>query len=235
MPTMPHFQSTLPPEQENHGYKLRRTPETGSLIGIVTSDDLVTCDTHWWHGRTCPCERETTAEGKTLDDSRCPACRAKTPYRTHAYVAAFDLKTRLHFIFECTAQAAKPLADFRAATGTLRGCAINASRSKAIKNSKVNLICNATNLARNPIPTAPDVPAALCVIWRVPRTGWELQLEHEEAMASQHDRKTLFPAVRTRGTAMDEMHEQVDNAADPPTIGEIINGNGRKKKEAAAK
>jgi len=232
---MPTWRNELPPEEKNHGYKLSRTPETGSLTGIITSEDLVTCDTHWWHGRTCPCERETTAEGKTLDESRCPACVAKTPFRTHVYVAAFDLKTSLHFIFECTAQAAKPLAEYRLATGTLRGCSINASRSKAIKNSKVNLICNTVNVARHPIPTAPDVPAALCVIWRVPRTGWALQMEHEEACATQHDRKTLIESLRARGTAMDDMHNQVDNAADPPTIGEIIAGNGHKKKAATAR
>jgi hypothetical protein len=57
-------------------------------------------------------------------------------------------------------------------------------------------------------------------------------MEHEEAMATQHDRKTLFPAVRARGPALDEMRNQVDNAADPPTIGDVLaagkNGHNHK-------
>lgn len=161
---MPTWRTELPPEGKNRGYDLHRTPTAAPLIAIVTSDNLLVCDTHYWHGRTTPCERVCNAEGRTIDDSHCPACVDKAAWRTHVYVAAFDARKREHFIFECTTHAAKMFQEYRAAAGTLRGCIFNATRPKATPNGKVSIITHAADLSKTFLPPAPDVTAALAVI-----------------------------------------------------------------------
>lgn len=212
---MPTWRTELPPEGRNHGYTLRRTPANGSLTGIVTSEELLVCDTHYWHARTMPCERECNAEGKTIDDSKCQACVDKAAWRTHVYLSVFDVKKQEHFIFECTTVAAKPLKEYREAVGTLRGCIINASRKLGKVNGAVTIITNTANLSRTPIPNGPDVPDALAVIWRLPRTAIEMDRE-----------KRKQSRVKINGNRMEAMRNQPDNACDPVSMADIIGGNG---------
>ena len=212
---MPTWRTTLPPEGKNQGYTLRRTPTNGSLIAIITCDELIVCDTHYWHGRTMPCERECNNEGKTIDDSHCPACLEKAAWRTHVYVSAFDAKKREHFIFECTTHAAKTLQEYRDAAGTLRGCILNACRPKATPNAKVSILTHAADLSKCPLPAAPNIPDALAVIWRLPRTAME-----------EHPMKYSPTELRTNAKRLRAMRTQPDNACDPPSIGDIVKGNG---------
>lgn len=230
---MPTWRTKLPPEGKNVGYSLRRTPANGSLIAIITSADLLVCDTHYWHARTTPCERTCNAEGKTIEDSHCAACQEKTPWRTHVYVAAFDAKKREHFIFECTSNAAKVLAEYRDAATTLRGCILNASRPKGGANSKVSIMTHAADLSKTFLPDAPDLPLALSVIWRLPRKAIELQREPVADMPHGPDSRPRAAHVRTRATVLAAMRDQIDNACDPPTIGEIVTGNGELRKKTA--
>lgn len=213
---MPTWRNQLPPEGKNTGFDLRRTPANGAIHAIVTCDDLVVCDTHYWHGRTLPCERTLNDEGKTIDDSCCQACREKAAWRTHVYVSAFDAKKREHFIFECTAMAAKPMAEYRQATNTLRGCVIYATRPKGLKNAKVAIETNTANLAKTPIPNAPDITAALAVIWRLPRTA-----------ITDNPKQEKLHRLKTRSDRLTQMREQPDNQPDPPTMADIIAGNGK--------
>jgi hypothetical protein len=165
---------------------------------------MIVCDTHFYHGRTSPCERQQNDEGGTIDDSMCGPCREKIGYRTHAYVAAFDVKRNEHFLFECTTHAAKAFAEYREATGTLRGCAFQASRPKCTPNGKVAIITNTVNLAKCKLPKEPNLILALSVIWRLPIQG--LQLEHQNHRPDK---------VTTEAGPLHEMREQPDNAADP--------------------
>jgi|WetSurMetagenome_2_1015567.scaffolds.fasta_scaffold90244_2 hypothetical protein len=166
---MPVFRSTLPPEGKNVGFSLKRTPANGALLGICTSAKIVVVDTHYWHGRTMPCERICDATGALLDDGGCAACQQKQPFRTHTYVSAICPKTHVHFLFECTGIAAKPFAEYIEANGTLRGCIFNASRPKGGVNSKVVIVTNTANLTRVTLPAAPHIANALAVIWRLPK------------------------------------------------------------------
>jgi len=227
---MPTWRNELPPEGKNRGYDLHRTPTNGSLIAIITSDDLLVCDTHYWHGRTTPCERECNAEGKTIDDSQCQACQEKIPWRTHVYVAAFDAKKREHFIFECTTHAAKVLAEYRDAATTLRGCVLNACRPKGEPNSKVCIMTHAADLSKNPLPAAPDVVTALAVIWRLPHTALASQREKIAGIQVMEKPTRKAQHVRPRAEILAAMRNQPDNACDPPTIGEIVAGNGELRK-----
>ena len=207
---MPTFSNDLPPQGKHQGYDLRRTPASRPMQAIVTCENLLVCDTHFWHGRTQPCERLVNAEGKTTDDTPCPACVDKQSWRTHVYLSAFDNRTHEHFIFECTANAAKPLAEYFAATGTLRGCIIYASRPKAGPNSKVVIVTNSANLTKTPLPNPPDLIRALAVIWRLPKTA--LPPERESADRSR---------VRPHPDDLRSMRNQPDNAAELPNVGPI--------------
>jgi len=215
---MPTWRNTLPPRGQNAGYSLHRTPAPGSIAGIITCDDILVCDTHFWHGRTLPCERIVNEQGKTIDDTPCQACREKTAWRTHVYVSAFCPKKREHFIFECTAIAAKPLEEYRQATGTLRGCIIDACRPKCGKNSAVSIHTRPANLAAIALPNPPDLTAALAIIWRLPRNAIDTDQKPGRA-----------PKLRTTADRLTAMREQPDNAADPPTIGEVLGNNGQKQ------
>lgn len=207
---MPTWSTELPPLGKHMGFDLRRTPATGACQAIITCDNLLVCDTHFYHGRTTPCERPN-----------CPACNETIPYRTHVYVSAFDARSREHFIFECTANAAKPLAEYYQAAGTLRGCIFHASRPKGLKNSKVFIQTNSANLAKNPIPEPPDLVRAISVIWRLPTTGLAVT---QEPFAP--------PQLTTVPQPLNRMREQPDNQPDPQHISHILAPNGHSKRAA---
>jgi len=227
---MPTWRTELPPEGKNRGYDLIRTATSGNTIGIITCQELLVCDTHYWHGRTMPCERQCNAEGRTIDDTHCPACVEKAPWRTHVYVSLFDAKKREHLIFECTTHAAKPLKEYQDAAGTLRGCIMCACRPKATPNGKVAITTHAADLSKCWLPDAPEIPLVLSVIWRLPRTGLAVQPEHEPALATDHRQGTKAPRLRTRAAVLAAMRAQPDNAGDEQTIGEVIAGNGELQK-----
>jgi len=204
------------------GYDLRRTPQSASLQAIITSPELLVCDTHFWGGRTIPCERHHQELDGTLTAGNCAACNEAVPYRTHVYVSAFDVKTREHFIFECTAHAAKPLEEYRYGNSTLRGCIMHASRPKGLKNAKVVIQTNTANLSKVRLPDPPNVILALTTIWRLPLTGLAIE-----------DHRHQTPTARTKKEPINRMREQPDNQPDPPTIGEILSGNGQTKSKKA--
>lgn len=219
---MPRFSNQLPTQGANRGFDLRRTPTTGNIHVIVTCEDFVVCDTHFWHGRTTPCERIVNDEGKTLDDSHCPSCLEKQAWRSHVYVSVFDPKKQEHFIWECTAQAAKPIAEYRDTVGSLRGCVISANRPKGTPNGRVIVVTGTANLARNPIPQSPDLTRALAVIWRIPATALEPGAEPIADLPSPDGYAKRRPTNRINGSKMRQMREQTDNAADPTPIADLI-------------
>ena len=215
---MPTWSNQLPKLQKHMGFDLRRTPQVSPLRAIVTSDDILVCDTHFFHGRTIPCERAVTDVDGQLTSGNCPACREAMPYRTHAYVSAFDAKTREHFLFECTAMAAKAFVEYRDANGTLHGCGFSATRPKGLKNSKICIETTPINLAKVHIPEPPDLIKALSVIWRLPAPAIEVeQLSHRS------------PSVSIQQAPLDRMRNQPDNVPDPPTVGDILKPNGKVK------
>jgi len=204
---MPTWSNQLPSTDRHIGFDLRRTPHDHPLTAIVTTEDMIGCYTHYWGGRTVPCEKPD-----------CPACNATVPFRWHSYVSAFDPKTRDHFIFECTANAAKAFEDHKAAHSTLRGCYFIACRPKRSKNSKVEITTKPADLARITLPNPPDLIKALSVIWRLPGAA---------LMDAPPHGKTR--GIKPRGKTLTEMREQPFDVADPPTMAEILSGNGEMK------
>jgi hypothetical protein len=210
-PTMPVFRNCIPQSTGEHGYDLKRTPANGSLQGIITCEDVLVCDTHFFRGRTTPCERTYNEELKTVDDSACQPCVEKIGFRTHVYVSVFDVKKREHFIFECTAVAAKALSDYKASNGTLRGCILYACRPKGTKNSKVSIETNTANLQKMPLPNPPDIQKALCVIWRIP-------LNTLEPIAPNKKNGRM----KTNNDRLSDMRNQPDNVSNEQIISSIL-------------
>lgn len=210
---MPTWRRDLPTEKKHMGFDLRRTPQASPLHAIVTCEDLLVCDTHFWHGRTQPCERPD-----------CQACNESTPYRTHVYLSAFDPKRHEHFLFECTAHAAKPLDEYRQANKTMRGCIFHACRPKMTRNSKVIIQTATANLANVTLPDPPNLILALSVIWRLPATALAIQPDSNPGAV-----------VRTNPAPLHQQRNQPDNQPDPPTIRDILSGNNRPQSREPSK
>lgn len=154
---MPTWSTDVPKRHRGPAFPIRRTPTSRPIVAIVTSDDLIGTDTHFWGGHTVPCEAP-----------ECDACQNGVPYRWHGYLAAIDTKSHLHFIFEMTAQAAENFKDFLTAHGTLRGCLFEAKRLKAAINSRVCIRCKPADLREQHLPTAPDLRKCMAIIWNLP-------------------------------------------------------------------
>jgi hypothetical protein len=163
---MPRWTQTPPADSRNGSLPLLRTPATTPLRAIITSPALVGCDTHFYGGHTVPCERPN-----------CKACLEGIPYRWHAYVAAYSITSNLHFIFECTAQAAQKLVDYQTDHGTLRGCAIEAYRWHKRPNGRVVIQTTTTGTPLNVLPPAPDLAKVMAIIWSLPPQNVEADPE----------------------------------------------------------
>ncbi len=154
---MPNWSPDIPQDPRGHALPLLRTPAARPLAAIVTSNDLVGCDTHFWGGHTVPC-----------DGAECDACQHGAAYRWHAYLSAYNPDDQLHFIFECTANAASAFASYRTEHGSLRCCAFTAYRWRKTRNGRVIIRCERSGIAPAALPKAPDLTQVMAVIWRLP-------------------------------------------------------------------
>jgi len=154
---MPIFSDTPPADPRGPSYQIVRTPTGQPLVGIVTSENLVGCFTHFWKRRTMPCEREN-----------CEACQSGIPFRWHAYISAILSKTRAHVLFECTAQAAESFVTYREAHGTTRGCLFTASRMNYAPNARIIINCKPADLREIILPKPPNIVKCLAILWDFP-------------------------------------------------------------------
>ena len=153
---MPNWSTDIPKSANGVALPVRRTPTSSALVGIVTSEDMLGCDTHFYGGHTVPCSRPD-----------CKACNDGLPFRWHAYMAAIDQKSRLHFIFECTAQAADAFKTYREAHQRLRGCLFEARRWHSRPNGRVVIRTATADLTKLALPIAPDVRKCMAIVWQI--------------------------------------------------------------------
>lgn len=153
---MPNWSTDIPISANGVALPVRRTPTSNALVAIVTSEDMIGCDTHFYGGHTVPCTRPD-----------CKACGDGMPFRWHAYLAASDHKSRLHFIFECTAQAADAFKTYRDAHHRLRGCLFEARRWHSRPNGRVVIRTNTADLTKISLPIAPDVRKCMAIVWQL--------------------------------------------------------------------
>lgn len=154
---MPTWNNTPPTTADSPALPIRRTPHLGVLQAIVTSVDLLGCDTHFFKGHTMPCERPD-----------CEACGKNIPFRWHGYLACLDARTNVHFIFEMTAQAAEAFIEYRETHKTTRGCLFQAQRLHKRPNGRVIIQTKTAALEKLRLPKAPDLKASMAIIWQLP-------------------------------------------------------------------
>jgi hypothetical protein len=181
---MPVFNDRPPRRDAPKPLDLLRTPMHGGFKAICLSDNVLGCSTHFWGGRTVPCE-----------DPNCPACDAGSPTRWHGYIAAWNPTTNYKFIFEFTDTAADVFLQYRSANGTLRGCKFDAHRSKPVPNGRVLINTSAIDQTKFPLPDEPNLTAILLNIWKLPGKAFESRHAVEGA-----------PTLDTVPEILDQMH-----------------------------
>jgi len=173
---------------------LRRTPTDHPLRAVITSDQFYVCWTHFWGGRTVPCERPN-----------CEACDKLSPARAHVYLSAYTIETNEHFIFECTTAAAEPFQAWIQTYGTLRGCLFQANRPKRRRNAPVQILTKPADQTKITLPKPPDIPLAMATIWQIPGAAVQSSPAGPEAQrlttdAQELDRMRLNPADFAQAT-----------------------------------
>jgi len=160
---MLNFQNELPEDPRGQSLELMRCPPTRAIEGIITSVDFLGCNTHFYHGRTLPC-----------DDSDCPACLEGLPWYWHSYISLFSIQTHRQVLFESTAKATEPLKLYRQAHGTLRGCLMFAKRANSSPNSHVIIQTKPADLADLNLPPEPNILKVLSIIWNISLDGMKI-------------------------------------------------------------
>ncbi len=156
---MLNFDNAPPAPDTVRALPLKRTPAGGRLRAMITSNDLVGTNTHFFGGHTVPCEAP-----------ECEACKKGVPWRWHGYVSAVQSGSHLHFIFEFTAQAGDIFRNYFDLHQTLRGCIFDAERMHHRPNGRVILTLKQADLAELNIPEPPDLESCLRIIWHCPKT-----------------------------------------------------------------
>lgn len=170
---MPTYQNSPPRDDTGFALTIRRTPPGPPTIGIITCADLIGTNTHFYGGRTIPCETPT-----------CKACSEGHPYRWHSYISALDPKTHQQYILELTAGTTLPLVNYRNAHGSLRGCCFRATRANWAKNSRVTLQLKPADLTDLILPPPPQLDRCLAILWSLPLPA--LQPTGSGGLASSH-------------------------------------------------
>jgi hypothetical protein len=155
---MPNWTNSPPPARNPHALSLLRVTPEKQIQGIVTAEDMLGCHTHYWKGRTTPCEGET-----------CEPCKTGHPSRWHAYLPIWSPKTHHHVILELTAAAAETVTAYKHTYQTLRGCLITARRKNRNPNSQLVVECKPADINGILLPTPPDVVACMSTIWSLPK------------------------------------------------------------------
>ncbi len=174
---------------------LIRTHPTKPLVAVVTSDDLLGCHTHYWRGRTVPCE----VQG-------CKPCEDGMPFRWHAWLTALTEPQRTHIIFEITAQAAENFVTYRKANGTLRGCRFRASRPAKTPNGRVRIECRPQDLSKISLPEAPNLVKCMSIIWNIALVDVDVADMLKEVPHVHVDDRNKPMFVPSNGTAAKQTH-----------------------------
>jgi hypothetical protein len=157
---MPHWTLSPPDDHHKHSLPLIRTPATRPLTAIITTPDIIGCDTHFYGGHTVPCEAPD-----------CTPCNEGVPSRWHGYLAVYNPHTQVHAILELTAAATEQLCTYHKQHQTLRGALIECRRWNQRPNGRVIVKAQTWSGAPSLLPDAPDVQAIMTTIWQLARQG----------------------------------------------------------------
>lgn len=155
---MPRWSDHAPAEPNGVALPIKRTPAYKPFVAIVTSEKLIGCDTHFFSGRTMPCNRPN-----------CEACSRGIPYRWHAFLSCQITSSQEHVIFECTAQASDAFRLYQEAYSTIRGCLFKSVRIPQRTNGRVVIQTKPCELDRIQLPDPPDLITCLSILWDLPK------------------------------------------------------------------
>lgn len=158
---MPAWSNKPPDTRREFSLPLVRTPRGKALVAAATTEHLIGCYTHFFGGRTIPCE-----------DPSCIACKEGMPYRWHGYIGAYDFLNSRQFIFEVTAAGADFFMHYFNCMHTLRGCLFRAQRVSAAANARCTIECKPADLSKIILPDPPDIIKCLSVIWQLPASAF---------------------------------------------------------------
>jgi len=155
---MPRFSNAPPKDPRGYGLDLIRTPANGKLVLAITSHEIIGCPTHWYGGRTIPCEE--------ID---CPACLEAVPWRWHGYLSGILPKPRHHVIYEFTAQAAEQITAYANTHPTMRNAILTARRHLNRRNGRVIIEITTGDPEKLHLPDQPNMIQCLSIIWNIPQ------------------------------------------------------------------
>jgi len=175
---MGKWSDSPPTPSEGYGLRLLRTPKTGKIRGLITYETLAGTPTHYWGGRTVPCETPI-----------CKACEAQIGWRWHGYVPMILPGDHEHVILELTAQACEVIKLYAKVNGSLRGTFLTAVRAAGRTNGRVLLHLEPSDLQSIVLPEEPDVP-------KVMRHIWGIQADTQAVITYAEDRGAGFRVIR---------------------------------------
>jgi hypothetical protein len=153
---MPHWTNNAPDEADRYTATLIRVKPGRPIRGICASPHMLGCWTHWFGGRTIPC-----------DQPDCIPCESQTSRRWHAYLHLWSPASHHSAILEITALAARELEPYIEQHHTLRGAEIDVQRSNQRPNSPLIIVARPADLQRFQLPEPLDIIAAMSRMWEV--------------------------------------------------------------------
>jgi len=146
------------------GVRLVRVPPQKTFEGLITSEKLQGCPTHYAERKTQPC---------TGDD--CRHCLAGLTPRWLAYLSVWSTRTRAHLVLELTALASLPVDDYAARHGSIRGSLIVADRNGSRPNSPVTVSVRPDDSDHRLLPPEVDLRRFFDLLWHI--NGMPLKAE----------------------------------------------------------
>jgi len=153
---MPDWTNNAPDDADRYTATLIRVKPGRPIRGICASPHLLGCWTHWFGGRTIPCEAPD-----------CVPCANQVSRRWHAYLHLYSTSTHHSAILEITALAARDLEPYIEVHHTLRGAEIDVQRSNQRPNSTLIITARPADLQRYTLPEPIDIIAAMSRMWEV--------------------------------------------------------------------
>lgn len=135
-------------------YRIQRTPQKGAIVARVLSHEFTGARTHYYNGRTQPCNPKD-----------CEACNKNMASRWHGWIFAQDLKTLEVFIFEFPPAAGEALDHKFSQLRTLRGVHFKCHRIGGKANGRVVIQFGEQDQDREALPRVPSMEPILCSIW----------------------------------------------------------------------
>ena len=189
------FTSEPPSDPRGATLQLCRTPASKPLRAICTSDQIIGCPTHYWHGRTVPCFQPS-----------CTPCLEGMPWRWHGWLGAYLTQAHQHVLFEMTAQATEAFKSYRRSNGSLRGALFEASRPSKQANGRLLVRLKAADLSGVSLPDAPNVMAVLSILWNISLEEMETGRLTKQLPSCQVQEPADYSAVGANGQGLNDRH-----------------------------